>query len=145
MDVDKLRAAIAIDREAGLYPVCVAANAGTTNTGAIDKARRRDRRPLPGRRPLVPHRRRLWRFGIMSEQAGHMYSGMERADSIAVDPAQVALYPPSNAAASSSATARPCATPSALSRPTCRKTAPNRGSANTASSRPAASAPSKFG
>ena len=60
MDIDRLRAQIAMDRAAGLRPVCVAASAGTVNTGAID--------PLDGiadlcaaEKSLVPHRRRIWR------------------------------------------------------------------------------------
>lgn len=85
MDVDKLREAIAIDRAAGLYPVCVAASAGTTNTGAIDKL---------DEIADICEAENLWfhidgaygGFGILSEQANHMYSGMNRADSIAVDP-----------------------------------------------------------
>lgn len=85
MDVDKLREAIRIDREAGLYPVCVAASAGTTNTGAIDKL---------DEIADICEAENLWfhidgaygGFGILSEQAQHMYSGMSRADSLAVDP-----------------------------------------------------------
>jgi aromatic-L-amino-acid decarboxylase len=36
LDPEALRAAIASDRAAGLQPVCVVANAGTTSTGAVD-------------------------------------------------------------------------------------------------------------
>ena len=39
MSVDALRAQIAADRSAGLRPFCVVANAGSTNTGAVDRLR----------------------------------------------------------------------------------------------------------
>ncbi len=39
MVVEALRKAVRRDRDAGLYPFCVCANAGATNTGAIDPLR----------------------------------------------------------------------------------------------------------
>src|SRR3954470_2388166 len=36
LPLDTLREKIAVDRAAGLWPFCVVANAGTTNTGAVD-------------------------------------------------------------------------------------------------------------
>lgn len=85
MDVAKLREAIAADRAAGLRPVCVAASAGTTNTGAIDQ--------LDVIADLC-EAEGMWfhidgaygGFGILAEQTEGLYKGMERADSIAVDP-----------------------------------------------------------
>ncbi|MCU0464511.1 MAG: aminotransferase class V-fold PLP-dependent enzyme [Anaerolineae bacterium] len=85
MDVEKLREAIAADRAAGLHPVCVAASAGTTNTGAIDQ--------LDVIADLC-EAENMWfhidgaygGFGILAEQTEGMYKGMNRADSIAVDP-----------------------------------------------------------
>ena len=83
-----LRAAIAEDRAAGRTPACVAASAGTVNTGAID--------PLDEIADLCAAEG-LWfhidgaygGFGILAEQtggAGGLYRGFDRADSIAVDP-----------------------------------------------------------
>ena len=85
MDVAALEAQIAADRAAGLRPVCVAASAGTVNTGAID--------PLDQIADLC-QREDLWfhvdgaygGFGILAEQTAGLYKGIERADSLAVDP-----------------------------------------------------------
>lgn len=85
IDVEALEAQIAADRAAGLRPVCVAANAGTVNTGAID--------PFDTLADLC-EREGLWfhvdgaygGFGILAEQTAGMYKGIERADSLAVDP-----------------------------------------------------------
>jgi glutamate/tyrosine decarboxylase-like PLP-dependent enzyme len=85
MDVAALEAQIAVDRAAGLRPVCVAANAGTVNTGAID--------PLDTLADLC-ERENLWLhidgayggFGILAEQTAGLYKGIERADSLAIDP-----------------------------------------------------------
>jgi len=85
MDLTKLREAIAADRAAGLHPVCVAASAGTTNTGAIDQ--------LDEIADLC-EAEKMWfhidgaygGFGILAEQTEGLYKGMNRADSIAVDP-----------------------------------------------------------
>ncbi len=85
MDLAALEAQIAADRAAGLRPVCVAASAGTVNTGAID--------PLDQIADLC-QREDLWfhvdgaygGFGILAEQTAGLYKGIERADSLAVDP-----------------------------------------------------------
>ncbi|MBL8153325.1 MAG: aminotransferase class V-fold PLP-dependent enzyme [Anaerolineae bacterium] len=85
MEVDALRQQITADRALGLEPVCVAASAGTVNTGAVD--------PLAELADLC-EAEKLWfhvdgaygGFGILSEQAGALYAGIERADSIAIDP-----------------------------------------------------------
>ncbi len=85
MDLAALEAQIAADRAAGLRPVCVAASAGTVNTGAID--------PLDQLADLC-ERADLWfhidgaygGFGILAEQTTGLYKGIERADSLAVDP-----------------------------------------------------------
>ncbi len=85
MDMDALKAQISADRTAGLRPVCVAASAGTVNTGAID--------PLDAIADLCTAED-LWfhvdgaygGFGILADQASGLYDGIERADSLAVDP-----------------------------------------------------------
>jgi glutamate/tyrosine decarboxylase-like PLP-dependent enzyme len=85
MDVGQLRAAIAADRAAGLRPVCVAASAGTVNTGAID--------PLDPIADLCAAEG-LWfhvdgaygGVGVLAQQTAGQYAGMERADSLAIDP-----------------------------------------------------------
>lgn len=85
MDITALREAITADRAAGLRPVCVAASAGTTNTGAID---------LLDEIADLCEAEGLWfhidgaygGFGILADQTHGLYTGIERADSIAVDP-----------------------------------------------------------
>jgi len=85
MDVGQLRAAIAADRAAGLRPVCVAASAGTVNTGAID--------PLDAIVDLCAAEG-LWfhvdgaygAVGVLARQTTGLFAGMERADSLAIDP-----------------------------------------------------------
>jgi len=87
MDVAQLKNQLVADRAAGLLPVCVAATAGTVNTGAID--------PLETIAGLCANEG-LWfhvdgaygALGILAEQNGPdgLYRGMERADSLAVDP-----------------------------------------------------------
>lgn len=85
MRVDALRAAVAADREAGILPMAIVANAGTTNTGAID--------PL---RPIgdVARENGIWLHvdgayglpGILDDRIRHLYDGLELADSVIVDP-----------------------------------------------------------
>lgn len=83
MNLDALRAQVQADRAAGLLPVCVAASAGTVNTGAID--------PLDDIADLCVAEQ-LWfhvdgaygGLGILVEPS--LYKGIERADSLAIDP-----------------------------------------------------------
>ena len=80
-----LRAAVAADRRAGHLPLLVAANAGSVKTGAID--------PL-GDLAEFCRQEGLWLhvdgayggFGILDSRLAHWYAGMERADSVALDP-----------------------------------------------------------
>ena len=81
---DTLRRHIERDRNAGLMPFCIVANAGTVNTGAID--------PL-AELATVARENGLWLHvdgaygGLASALATHRgaYRGLERADSIALD------------------------------------------------------------
>src|SRR5256886_479131 len=85
LSIQTLRKAVDEDRARGLRPFCVIANAGTTNTGAID--------PLNELADLAS-REKLWlhidgAFGaaaILSERGRALLGGLERADSISLDP-----------------------------------------------------------
>ena len=85
MDVAALAAAIARDRAAGRRPFCVAASAGTVNTGAID--------PLDDLAALS-QREGLWlhvdgaygAIGAAEPTLAARYAGLARADSVALDP-----------------------------------------------------------
>ena len=85
VDLNALGAAIARDRAAGFQPACVIGNAGTVNTGAID-----DLRALAD----LAVQENLW-FHIdgcigallaIAPDNAHRVRGLERADSVAVDP-----------------------------------------------------------
>lgn len=85
MDIIALTQQIAADRAAGLRPVCIVASAGTVNTGAID--------PLAEIAELC-EAEDLWfhvdgaygAVGILAEQTQGLYAGIERAESLALDP-----------------------------------------------------------
>jgi len=85
LDVEALRTAIFQDRAAGLMPFCVVASAGTVATGAID--------PLDRIADLCAEQK-LWfhidgaygAVGILDDRLQARYAGMERADSLALDP-----------------------------------------------------------
>ncbi|MBO0872418.1 MAG: aminotransferase class V-fold PLP-dependent enzyme [Pseudonocardia sp.] len=85
MDPEALLAAVTEDRAAGLRPFCVAASAGTVNTGAVD--------PLAEIGDVAAEHD-LWfhvdgaygALGVLAAGAGLRYRGMERADSLALDP-----------------------------------------------------------
>ena len=82
---EALAAAMDADIEAGRIPVAVVANAGTTNTGAIDPLRRIGE---------IAHARGTWFHvdgayglpGILDERVAERYDGLELADSAIVDP-----------------------------------------------------------
>jgi glutamate/tyrosine decarboxylase-like PLP-dependent enzyme len=85
MDVQALRTGIEADRVAGRRPFCVAASAGTVNSGAID--------PLADIADLCAAER-LWlhvdgaygAFGAVAPSLTPLYEGVARADSVALDP-----------------------------------------------------------
>lgn len=83
--VDALARAVAADRAAGLSPFLVVGNAGTTNTGAVDD--------LPALADFADHEK-LWfhvdaaygGFFLLTVEGRRRMSGIERADSIVLDP-----------------------------------------------------------
>jgi glutamate/tyrosine decarboxylase-like PLP-dependent enzyme len=85
MDVADLQASVAVDRRAGHRPFLVAANAGSVKTGAID--------PLAELAEFCSQEG-LWLhvdgayggFGALDQRLADDYDGIERADSIALDP-----------------------------------------------------------
>jgi glutamate/tyrosine decarboxylase-like PLP-dependent enzyme len=85
IDVEALRRAVARDRADGYRPFCVVASAGTVNTGAID--------PLD-RVAGVCREEGLWfhvdgaygAIGAADPALAARYAGLERADSVALDP-----------------------------------------------------------
>ena len=85
MDVEALKVAIAADRVAGKQPFCVVASAGTVNTGAID--------PLNALADVCDQEQ-LWlhvdgaygAVGVLDKRLAGRYRGMERAQSLALDP-----------------------------------------------------------
>jgi len=85
MRPDELQSAIQVDRSQGRLPLVVAANAGTTNTGAID--------PLPQIADLCDEHG-VWfhidaaygGFAAITPQARDRLQGMTRADSLTLDP-----------------------------------------------------------
>ena len=85
LSMDSLKSAVAEDRAAGRRPFCVVANAGSTNTGAVD--------PLVDIADLCK-REDLWfhidgAYGapaVLTEQGRAELRGLELADSLSLDP-----------------------------------------------------------
>jgi glutamate/tyrosine decarboxylase-like PLP-dependent enzyme len=85
LDPAALEAAIREDAAVGRRPFCVVANAGATSTGAID--------PLPAMADIC-RRHGLWLhadgayggFAALTDRGRHWLAGIERADSITLDP-----------------------------------------------------------
>ncbi|MGD2049728.1 MAG: aminotransferase class I/II-fold pyridoxal phosphate-dependent enzyme [Chloroflexota bacterium] len=92
MDVDALSQAITADKKAGLHPWLVVPSAGTTNTGSVD--------PLPAVADIA-NEHDLWlhldgaygAFFALCEQGRAKLAGMERADSIVMDPHKTLFLP----------------------------------------------------
>jgi aromatic-L-amino-acid decarboxylase len=84
INLDTLQQTISSDREAGYRPICVIGNAGTINTGAID-----DLNALAD----ICQREDLWfhvdgaigAVAVLAENVKPQLSGIERADSVALD------------------------------------------------------------
>jgi glutamate/tyrosine decarboxylase-like PLP-dependent enzyme len=85
LPLESLRAAIRADKNAGLRPFCIVANAGTTNTGAVD--------PLSDLADLCA-RENLWlhadgAYGaatVICERGREKLAGLDRVDSLSLDP-----------------------------------------------------------
>ncbi len=85
LQVESLRKAVAQDRAAGRQPFCVIANAGATNTGAVD--------PLNELADFCAQEN-LWlhvdgAYGAaacLTERGKKLLAGIERADSLSLDP-----------------------------------------------------------
>jgi len=85
MRVDALRTAIENDLAAGILPLAIVANAGTTNTGAID--------PLQAIGEIA-REFDIWYHvdgayglpGVLDERLSDLYRGLEMVDSVIVDP-----------------------------------------------------------
>ncbi|MEE1788812.1 pyridoxal-dependent decarboxylase [Streptomyces sp. SP17BM10] len=85
LDTADLRAAVERDRVAGLLPFLVVASAGTVGTGAVDAF---------GPIADLCAEQELWlhvdgaygAFGVLDPAVTHRYAGLERADSLALDP-----------------------------------------------------------
>ncbi|MEE9190577.1 MAG: pyridoxal-dependent decarboxylase, partial [Candidatus Neomarinimicrobiota bacterium] len=84
VNINALEAAISTDREAGHRPICIIGSAGTINTGAID-----DLNALAD----LCKREELWfhvdgaigAVAVLAENVKGQLSGIERADSVAMD------------------------------------------------------------
>jgi glutamate/tyrosine decarboxylase-like PLP-dependent enzyme len=85
MDLSVLRKAVMADRKEGRRPFSVVGSAGTVNTDAVD--------PLDELADFCEEQS-LWLhvdgaygvFGILDPNVSHLYVGLERADSVALDP-----------------------------------------------------------
>ncbi len=84
MDMAELEKMVAADRAGGINPIAVCANAGTTNTGAVD--------PMHAMADFC-EAEGIWLhadaayggFAVLSDAGRQALSGLERADSIAMD------------------------------------------------------------
>jgi aromatic-L-amino-acid decarboxylase len=84
MDIDRLYQRIQEDRAAGLRPFCIAATAGTVETGAIDALD--ELADLRDEQGLWLHIDGAYgAFGILDKRVAPFYKGIERVDSLATD------------------------------------------------------------
>ena len=83
--IDALERAVAADTAAGLRPLVVCANAGTTNTGSIDPLH--ELADLCGARGMWLHVDGAYGgFAALSDRGRAALAGIERADSVTLDP-----------------------------------------------------------
>src|SRR6266852_5295264 len=96
IDMEALEKQVTEDRKSGYHPICVVGNAGTTNTGAVD--------PLDALAEFC-RTQALW-FHVDAahggpaagtKAAGKFFQGLEKADSVVVNPHKW-LYVPAEAA-----------------------------------------------
>lgn len=95
IDVQSLRERLASDIQAGFMPFCIVANAGTVSMGAVDPLEE-----IAG----VAEEYGLWfhvdgaygALAAMDETKRHLFTGIERADSVSLDPHKW-LYAPVDA------------------------------------------------
>jgi aromatic-L-amino-acid decarboxylase len=85
MRVDALREQIRADRAAGLRPFLVVTNAGSTNTGAIDPMD--EIADVAADEGLWMHADAAYGgFFVLTERGRHRLSGIDRSDSVTLDP-----------------------------------------------------------
>lgn len=92
MDLDAVRTQIHADRASGMQPFLLIGSGGTVNTGAVD--------PMHGLADLA-QQESMWfhvdgaygAFFAMTERGGRALNGMERADSITLDPHKSLFLP----------------------------------------------------
>ena len=84
MDMDALARAVATDRDAGLTPIAVAANAGTASTGSVDRLE--ELADFCAAEGLWLHVDAAYGgFAAVTEQGKRRLRGIERADSVGLD------------------------------------------------------------
>jgi aromatic-L-amino-acid decarboxylase len=96
IDLDSLERHVSEDRKNGYHPICVAGNAGTTNTGSVD--------PLDALAEFC-RQQDLWfhvdaAYGgpaASTKAAGSLFRGLNQADSVVINPHKW-LYVPAEAA-----------------------------------------------
>ncbi len=85
MRPDLLKQAIIEDKATGRLPIAIVANAGTTNTGAIDPIQ--ELGDIAAKNSIWFHVDGAYGLpGILDEQVSHLFQGLELADSVIVDP-----------------------------------------------------------
>ena len=83
--LDSLERSIESDLRSGVRPACIVAMAGSTNTGAIDDLAAL--RTLADRHGMWLHADAAYGGGLLVSHAwSHLLNGLERADSVTVDP-----------------------------------------------------------